>query len=118
RGRWCGSSSRPVILIFSERMHLSSKSFQNMSRLYLIILFVSFAVVARAQAPTASVGGKVTDQTGALIPGATVTATGADGTQVSATSDQGGGFSLNSLPAGSYTVSATAKGFAQYSQPG
>jgi carboxypeptidase family protein len=89
-----------------------------MSRLYLIILFVSSAVVAWGQTQTATMSGKVTDQTGALIPGATVTATGADGTQVSATSDQGGGFSLNSLPAGSYTVSATAKGFAQYSQPG
>jgi hypothetical protein len=99
-------------------MHLFRKSLQNMRRLYLIILFVSFAVVAWAQAPTGNVSGKVTDQTGALIPGATVTATGADGTQVTVTSDQGGGFSLHSLPAGSYTVSAIAKGFAQYSQPG
>lgn len=88
-----------------------------MRRFHLIILFVFLAVAAWAQAQTSGVSGKVTDQTGALIPGATVTATGADGKQASATSDHGGTFSLQSLPAGSYTVSATAKGFAQYSQP-
>ena len=81
-----------------------------------IVLLVSLAVAAWTQAQTAAVSGKVTDQTGAVIPGATVTATADDGRQVSATSDQGGGFSLPSLPAGSYTVSATAKGFAQFSQ--
>ena len=89
-----------------------------MHRLHLMIVFVFLALAAWAQAPTGAVSGKVTDQTGALIPGATVTATGADGKQVSATSDEGGAFSLHSLPAGSYTVSATAKGFAQYSQAG
>lgn len=89
-----------------------------MSRLHFIVLFVCFAVAAWAQEPTGTVSGKITDQTGALIPGATVTATGADGKQVSATSDQGGTFSLHSLPAGSYTVSATANGFAQYTQQG
>src|SRR5690348_17167972 len=89
-----------------------------MRRLYFIILFTFLAVAPWAQAPTGTVSGKVTDQTGALSPDATVTATGADGKQVSATSDQGGTFSLHSLPAGSYTVSATANGFAQYTQPG
>ena len=88
-----------------------------MSKLPLtLVLLVSLAVAAWTQTPTAAVSGKVTDQTGAVIPGATVTATGPDGRQVSATSDQGGGFSLRSLPAGSYTVSATANGFAQFSQ--
>ncbi|HWH58153.1 MAG TPA: carboxypeptidase regulatory-like domain-containing protein, partial [Terriglobales bacterium] len=89
-----------------------------MRRLHLIILSLFLAAVAWAQAPTGAVSGKVTDQTGALIPGATVTATEADGKQVITTSDQGGTFSMQSLPPGSYTVSATAKGFAQYSQPG
>lgn len=89
-----------------------------MRRLYFIVVFVFLAVAAWAQEPTGTVSGKVTDQTGALIPGATVTATGADGKQVSSTSDQGGTFSLHSLPAGSYTVSATASGFAQYTQQG
>lgn len=89
-----------------------------MHRLYLTVVFVSFAIAAWAQGPTSGVTGKVTDQTGALIPGATVTATGADGKQISTTSDQGGAFSLHSLAPGSYTVSATANGFAQYTQQG
>ena len=89
-----------------------------MRRLYFIVVIVFLAVAAWAQEPTGTVSGKVTDQTGALIPGATVTAIGAEGKQVSATSDQGGTFSLHSLPAGSYTVSATANGFAQYTQQG
>ncbi len=71
-----------------------------MSRFHSLIVFVFFAAAVWAQSSTGGVTGKVADQTGALIPGATVTATGADGKQVSTTSDQGGAFSLPSLPAG------------------
>ena len=53
-----------------------------------------------------------------MIPGATVTVTGSDGKQSSATSDQVGAFHIQSLAPGSYTVSATAQGFAHFSQPG
>jgi len=71
---------------------------------------------AFAQAPTATLSGKVTDQTGAVIPQATVTLSTASGTRATATTDQLGGYQIQSLPAGSYNVSATAKGFANFSR--
>ncbi len=89
-----------------------------MRKISFILFIVVLPVAAWAQAPTASVSGRVTDPTGAVIPGATVTVTSPDGTQSSATSDQVGGFQIQSLPPGSYTVSASANGFAHYSQPG
>src|SRR5438270_14012483 len=70
-----------------------------------------------AQAPTATLSGKVTDQTGAVIPQATVTVSGAGGKHATATTDQLGGYQIQSLPAGSYNVSAGAKGFANFSKP-
>jgi len=89
-----------------------------MRNVSVVSLIAILSIAAGAQAPTAGVSGKVTDQTGAVIPGATVTVTGPDGKQSSATSDQVGGFQIQSLPPGSYTVSAIANGFAHYSQPG
>jgi len=86
-----------------------------MRKLLFILVFLS--LVASAQAPTASVSGKVVDPTGAVIPNATVTVTGSDGRQTSATSDQVGSFQVQSLAPGAYRVSADAAGFAHYTQP-
>ncbi len=85
--------------------------------LFLISVLVSLFAVAFAQAPTTVLSGKVTDQTGAMIPQATVTVTSPDGKQT-ATTNQEGSFEIHSLAPGSYTVSAVAKGFAAYSQDG
>lgn len=74
------------------------------------------ATAAFAQTPTAAISGKVTDQTGAVIPQATVTISGAGGKHATATTDQAGGYQIPALPAGSYTVSAEAKGFANFSK--
>ena len=98
------------------KTYLISKS--NMRKASLILFLASCSIAAWAQAPTAGVSGRVIDQTGAVIPGATVTVTGSDGKQASATSDQSGAFHIQALPAGSYTVSAIAPGFAHFSQPG
>lgn len=80
--------------------------------LQLITIFVS--VAALAQSPTATLSGKVTDQTGAVIPQATVTATRPDGKQAKTTTSPEGAFEIRSLTPGSYNVSAEAKGFAAY----
>ena len=81
--------------------------------------FIVLALLASpvlAQTSTATLSGKVTDQTGAVIPQATVTAIGAGGKHASATTDQLGTYQIQSLPAGSYNVSAAAKGFATFSK--
>jgi hypothetical protein len=65
-----------------------------------------------AQTPSGTLHGKVTDPTGAVIPQATVTATGPTGQKASAVTNNQGGYELKGLPPGNYTISTTAKGFA------
>ncbi len=84
----------------------------------LIFLLAAAIVPAVAQAPTATLSGKVVDQTGAVIPQATVTVTTTGGKQSSVTTDQGGSFEIPALAPGTYNVAAAAKGFAPFSKPG
>ena len=79
----------------------------------LLLILILGGVSCWAQTQNSSINGKVTDQTGAVIPDATVTVTGADGKQTSATTDAEGGFQIRALPPGSYDISATATGFAK-----
>jgi hypothetical protein len=65
-----------------------------------------------AQAPTGHLRGQIVDQTGAVIPGATVTVKNSSGLVVSATSDGAGAYDVKNLAPGKYLVSVTAKGFA------
>ncbi|HUX43163.1 MAG TPA: TonB-dependent receptor [Terracidiphilus sp.] len=70
------------------------------------------AVSAWAQLDTGTIQGSVKDQTGALIPNATVTITNAS-TQAAhvVRTDSAGEYTLPALPAGQYVVVAVAKGF-------
>ena len=85
-----------------------------------LLIFLLAATIAPvfAQAPTATLNGKVVDQTGAVIPQATVTVTALSGKQSTATTDQGGGFEIPALAPGTYSVAAAARGFATFSKPG
>ena len=65
-----------------------------------------------AQAGRGGISGLVTDTTGAIVPGATVTASNtASGTRLSTVTTGAGLYSFVSLAPGAYDVSATAKGF-------
>jgi len=65
-----------------------------------------------AQADTGSITGNVTDPTGAVIPGATVTATNTDnGQKLGAVSNGTGEFTILAVPRGNYNVVAAAAGF-------
>jgi hypothetical protein len=86
-------------------------------KVLLLLITVSVCVQIFAQT-TATLSGKVTDQTGAVIPGATVVVAGADGKQTTAITNQEGAFEIRALPPGSYSVRAGAKGFAVYSKNG
>jgi hypothetical protein len=81
-----------------------------------IVALVLLSGLALAQSSTGTLSGKVTDQTGAVIPQATVTVSAAGGKHATATTDQLGGYQIQALPAGSYSVAATAKGFANFSK--
>jgi hypothetical protein len=71
-----------------------------------------------AQAVTGTILGTVTDSTGALIPGATITLTHA-GTGLTRTvvSDAAGEYTAPSLPTGKYTVTSELSGFKTVTQP-
>ncbi len=65
-----------------------------------------------AQTSNATVGGTVSDATGALIPGVTVTATNtATGIVVTAISNEAGAYQFASLQTGTYSITAELPGF-------
>ncbi|MGA7462380.1 MAG: carboxypeptidase-like regulatory domain-containing protein, partial [Candidatus Korobacteraceae bacterium] len=56
--------------------------------------------------------GRITDPSGAVVPQATITATGPSGKTVTAQTNHQGVYEINGLVPGAYNVSAVAKGFA------
>jgi len=68
---------------------------------------------------TGSISGTVTDPSGAIIPGVTVTAINTEtGIQHSTQANEAGFYSFPALPAGHYDVHIQAKGFQEYRQTG
>ena len=59
----------------------------------------------------AGVSGRITDQSGAVVEGATVTLRDANGKTRQTTTGTDGSFHLTELPAGQYEVTASASGF-------
>jgi hypothetical protein len=74
--------------------------------------FLAGLTPAWSQPAPGTIRGQVTDPAGASIPGAVVTANNGRGTSRSGTADVRGGYFLANLPAGAYTVRASARGFA------
>ena len=64
----------------------------------------------------ATLSGVITDPSGALIPGAAVHLSNASGNLASATADDAGRYTLDALPAGTYSFSVDAPGFTPVSQ--
>ena len=78
----------------------------------LLAAALSFTHVA-AQTVTGSITGQVTDPSGAVVAGATVTAENvATSVKTTATTNGAGVYTLRFLPIGSYKVTVDAKGFA------
>ena len=88
--------------------------------LYVLLSFLIFSLGALAQAPAAATGiaGTVTDKSGAVFPGATVTVLGAAPAPQTAVTNERGEYSLADLPPGSYTVSVNAPGFKKFEKAG
>jgi hypothetical protein len=81
-----------------------------------VALGLFLAAPVRAQITTADLVGRVTDTSGGVLPGATVTLTneGTRDVRVAATGD-GGDYVFNLVPIGNYTVSVTLQGFGSQS---
>src|SRR5918993_505573 len=72
-----------------------------------------------AQAPTGEISGRVTDSSGAVLPGVTITVTQTDtGLVRSVVSNETGVYAVPSLPVGPYRVEATLTGFRTFVQTG
>lgn len=70
---------------------------------------IDITIVMLSPSPTGSISGKVTDADGRPIEGATMSASGT-GSGI-ATADENGNYTIYGLPAGTYTVEASANGF-------
>ena len=82
---------------------------------YLLALVGLFGCGAAWGQTNGSIRGIVNDPSGAVVPGATVTATLAGtATQRSAVSDKDGAFDIPELPVGTYEVNADAQGFKKF----
>jgi Carboxypeptidase regulatory-like domain/TonB dependent receptor len=72
-----------------------------------------------ATAGQATIHGKISDPSGALIPGSTVTISNSKGqTVATATADAAGSYEVHSVAPGTYTVTATSQGFAPFVSQG
>jgi Carboxypeptidase regulatory-like domain len=81
---------------------------------FFLLLFSSAGYIP-AQESTGVLRGMVTDQSGASIPGAVVTASQAGGQKRSAVAGDDGRYSFPGLPPGAWTIEAAAPGLAQAS---
>jgi Carboxypeptidase regulatory-like domain/TonB dependent receptor len=80
---------------------------------FLLGICIALAVSMQAQlGGSGSINGVVTDSTGAVVPGAVVTATNtATNVTATQTTSNGGTYVISPLPPGDYTISIAAPGF-------
>jgi hypothetical protein len=83
----------------------------------LIVVFVGLGFVAVAQNTLGDLSGQVTDASGAVVPGATVTVKNLDtGTVLQITTDDSGRFATR-VPLGRYDITVLSPGFKKYVEP-
>jgi hypothetical protein len=83
-----------------------------------VAFVVSLSATAFAQVDTGSIAGTVTDQTGAALPGVTITVTGTTTGQVrTAVTNEQGRYQVSALQPSRYSVKAELQGFATVLRP-
>ena len=89
--------------------------FRGMHRFLLALLLIAVAPWLQAQVATGRIGGTVTDTSGAVVSGATVTITNAEtGVSQTAQSGSSGDYVFTAVNPGTYTLKAQAPGFQQF----
>jgi carboxypeptidase family protein len=91
----------------------ASRCFNKFTVVLSVLVFMS---QLSGQISSGRVHGQITDPTGALIAGATISITSQSGQTVTTSSNSIGSFRIDGLMPGKYTLSATAKGFGQFTQ--
>ena len=88
----------------------------NLWMCFLVLCLASTAVWAQS---TAQISGRVSDQSGAVLPGVEVTATQADtGLTRTVVTNETGSYTMPNLPIGPYRLEATLPGFRTFAQTG
>jgi hypothetical protein len=88
-------------------------------KLLLVVVCVCLSLPLAAQKFTGTIAGVVTDQAGAVISGAEVTATNTENGAVrTAKSGDGGDYAITDLPAGNYNVSVKQANFREFVSKG
>jgi hypothetical protein len=88
-------------------------------KLLLVVVCVCLSLPLAAQKFTGTIAGVVTDQAGAVISGAEVTATNTENGAVrTAKSGDGGDYAIADLPAGNYNVSVKQANFREFVSKG
>src|SRR5215469_16461236 len=77
----------------------------------VLLLLLSVSLSPGLPQKPASISGTVTDQTGAVVTGATITITNSAGLKLTATSDGQGNYKIGDLQPGTYSITVTAPGF-------
>src|SRR5689334_1096741 len=102
------------ISILSETMSRERISPQ-MRRLFLTLALCAASTMA--QQPTGRVRGRILDELGGAIVGASVVAVDRNNKERTTTTNDQGLFSINDLTPGKYKIRASASGFAVYENP-
>src|SRR5580704_2546870 len=93
-------------------MTMTQKFAKGLFALLIAIGLVLTTSIAYAQTVTGSIRGTVTDATGAVVIDASVLAKNAStGVSTTTVTDRSGSYNLQSLPIGTYVVSAEKSGF-------
>ncbi|MFZ0582395.1 MAG: carboxypeptidase regulatory-like domain-containing protein [Candidatus Acidiferrales bacterium] len=97
---------------------MKSKQLTGLAALFAALLLLLPFTAAAQSIVTGGLGGTVTDASGAVIAGATVTLKNADtGTVLTATTTTNGTYQFTLLKPGNYNVTVSHEGFKQVSQP-
>ena len=85
---------------------------KGLTFLVLLLLLCATPVSAQVDVASSTLKGTISDQQGALVQGASITATSIDkGLKRTATTDAEGAYSIALLPPGAYKVEIEARGF-------
>lgn len=92
---------------------------QTWAILYVFVFLLGLNAAAFAQTDQGTIVGTITDSSGAVVPGATVTLTSADtGLALTRQTDQSGIYTFSPVKIGNYSLNVTSAGFAQMRREG
>src|SRR5437667_12155938 len=92
---------------------------QFIQRFHIFLIVVAVGTMAFGQSERGTIGGTVTDSSGAVVPNAKVTVTNeSTNTRINLTTNETGSFTAPSLAVGLYTVRVEREGFRPYVKTG